>query len=101
MPKPNTLHDLLIDGQVSLHDIENIARTVFDGKTRNTGALAPEGYVLTACSYDDLPKHIQDFVRKAFSYFTVENVFDAGTDDDEPEDEFIPKPGNVIGSEEG
>ena len=82
MSKPNTLHDLLIDGQVSLQDIENIARTVFDGRIKTTGFPAPEGYVMTAGSYDDLPEHIQSFVRKAFFYFTVENVFDAAGADD-------------------
>lgn len=74
MNKPKTLHDLLIGQHISLREVEDIARTVFDGKTTAAG---PEGYVMTACAYDDLPEHIRQFVRKAFLSFTVENVLDA------------------------
>ena len=79
MGKPKTLHDLLIRQLVSLKEIEDIARTVFDGVTTAAG---PEGYVMTACKYDDIPDHIKPFVRKAFFSFTIENVFDAAEDTD-------------------
>jgi hypothetical protein len=78
MSKPKTIHDLLIGQHISLRDVEDIARNVFDGKTTSAG---PEGYVITACSYDDLPNHIRDFVRKAFFFFAVENVLDANDGD--------------------
>jgi hypothetical protein len=73
MSKPSTLKDLLVGQHISLREVEDIARTVFDGETTAAG---PEGYVITACRYDDLPDHIQQFVRKAFLSFTVENVLD-------------------------
>ncbi len=82
MNKPKTLHDLLIGQHISLRDVEDIARTVFDGKTTAAG---PEGYIITACSYDDLPDHIKQYVRKAFFSFTVENVLDARGPEDRRE----------------
>ena len=80
MSKPKTLHDLLIGQHINLREVDDIARTVFDGVTTGAG---PEGYMMTACKYDDLPQHIRDFTRKAFLYFTVENVLDANEDDAE------------------
>lgn len=84
MSKPSTMLDLLRDGHVGLNDVRTVAREIFDGKTTGAG---PEGYVITACSYDDLPEHVQGFVNKAILAFTVENVLDAGEpggDEDEP-----------------
>lgn len=78
MSKPKTLHDLLIGQHIGLREVEDIARTVFDGKTTMAG---PEGYLVTACRYDDLPKHIRQYVRKAFFYFTIENVLDVNVGD--------------------
>ena len=78
MSKPKTLKDLLIGQHISLREVEDIARSVFDGETTMAG---PEGYLVTACKYDDLPQHIRDFVRKAFLSFTVKNVLDADVDE--------------------
>ena len=83
MNKPKTLHDLLIGQHISLREIEDIARTVFDGKTTGAG---PEGYIITACHYDDLPKHIKEYTRKAFFSFTVENILDAATEEPSEDD---------------
>jgi len=96
MNKPKTLHDLLIGQHISLREIDDIARTVFDGKTTAAG---PEGYVITACVYDDLPDHIRQFVRKAFLSFTIENVLDASepfTIDDNGEAECVPQADDEI-----
>lgn len=82
MSKPETVKDLFIGQHISLSDVEDLARAVFDGKTTAAG---PEGYVVTAALYDDLPDHIRDFVRKAFMFFSVENVLDADEADDEPD----------------
>ena len=72
--KPNTLKDLMTDGHLSLHEVHNIARTMFDGETTTAG---PEGYVITAVSFDDLPPHVQGFIAKAILEFKVENILDA------------------------
>ena len=82
MSKPETLHDLHLDGQFSLRDADAIARTIFDGENELVESESPEGYVVTACAYDDLPEHIQGFIRKAILAFTVENVLDAADADD-------------------
>ena len=79
MSKPNTLLDLLRDGHVGLNEINTIARTLFTNATTMAG---PEGYLVTGVNFDDLPDHVQGFIRKAILQFTVENVLDAG----EPED---------------
>ena len=88
MSKPQTLHDLHLDGQFSLQDAEKIARTIFDGTNELLESESPAGYIVTACAYDDLPQHIRDFVRKAILSFTIENVFDAADyDEADAEDE--------------
>ncbi len=74
MNKPETLKDLMIGQHIGRNEIEAIARTMFDGKTTAAG---PEGYIITAVAYDDLPKHVRDFVMKAILEFSVENVLDA------------------------
>jgi hypothetical protein len=78
MNKPNTLKDLLIGSHISLQEVDTIARSIFDGETTAAG---PEGYVITAVNYDDLPEHVQGFVRKAVLEFRVENVLDVAEDD--------------------
>lgn len=83
MSKPKTVKDLFIGQHISLNDVEDLARAVFDGET---SAAGPDGYIVTACKYDDLPRHIREFTRKAFMYFTVENVLDAAEDNDEAEE---------------
>lgn len=82
MDKPNTLRDLLAAGHISLTDVRNIARMVFNGETTAAGPAEGgiEGYVLTACKFDDLPEHVQGFVIKAILAFGVENVLDAEND---------------------
>lgn len=79
MSKPETLRDLLAGGHIDLAEVRVIARSLFDGKTTAAG---PEGYVITAVAYEDLPDHVQGFINKAILAFSVENVLDAGSDDD-------------------
>lgn len=74
MNKPETLKDLMVGQYIGRNEIESIARTFFDGKTTAAG---PEGYVITAVSYDDLPAHVQGFILKAILEFKIENVLDA------------------------
>ena len=82
MSKPNTMLDLLTEGHIGRTDIEAIARALFTDATTVAG---PEGYLVTGVNYDDLPDHVQDFIRKAILQFTVENVLDAGEPEDDPE----------------
>ena len=73
MGKPTNLKDLLRDGHITLGEVRKIARDIFDGET---SAAGPEGYVVTAAKFDDLPDHVQGFIVKGILEFTVENVFD-------------------------
>ena len=82
MTKPVTLHDLLMGDHVTLRDVDDIARAMFDGNEKYYGL---SGYVLTASSYDNLPEHVRAFVRKAVFSFSVENVFDAVEEGDVPQ----------------
>lgn len=77
MAKPNTLKDLLTEGHITLGDVKKIARDIFDGETTGAG---PEGYLLTAAKFDDLPNHVQGFIVKAILEFKVENVLDKPRD---------------------
>ena len=82
MSKPKTLMDLLIGQHINLSEINTIARALFTDETTMAG---PEGYLVTGVNFDDLPDHVQGFIRKAILRFTVENVLDANeTDDDDP-----------------
>jgi len=85
MNKPETLRDLLGGGHISITEVDKIISnsTLFDGVTTSAG---PEGYVITAVAYNDLPEHVRGFIRKAVLAFTVENVLDASEDEDEEED---------------
>lgn len=82
MNKPSNLKDLMIGGHIGRSEIDAIARTLFDGKT---AAAGPEGYIITAVAYDDLPKHVRDFILKAILEFSVENILDANELADEPD----------------
>lgn len=94
MSKPNTLKDLLRDGHISLGEVRSIAKDIFDGETTAAG---PEGYVITACKFEDLPDHVQGFIVKGILEFSVENVFDAKEDEPvEDEEDFEPP---TVGSE--
>jgi hypothetical protein len=83
LKKPATLKDLLAGGHISLGAVDKFARTIFDGKT-SAAVEGIDGYVVTACNYDDLPEGVRSFVRKAVLEFGVENVLDAA-EEDEPE----------------
>ena len=74
MTKPNTMLDLLSEGHIGLNEVTAIARALFNDATTMAG---PEGYLVTGVNYDDLPDHVQGFIRKAILQFTVENVLDA------------------------
>jgi len=76
--KPNNLKDLLKDGHITHGEVRNIAKGIFDGETTAAG---PEGYIITASKFDDLPDHVQGFIIKGILEFTVENVLDAGADE--------------------
>ena len=80
--KPNNLKDLLRDGHITLGEVRNIAKSIFDGKTTAAG---PEGYIITASKLEDLPEHVVGFIIKGILEFTVENVLDAATQDAEAE----------------
>jgi hypothetical protein len=79
MSKPEKLMDLLREGHISLGEVRKIASDIFDGETTAAG---PEGYVITAAKWDELPDHVQGFIVKGILQFKVENVLDAA---DEPE----------------
>lgn len=82
MTKPNTLKDLLAEGHISLSEVRVIARGMFDGETTAAG---PEGYIITAANFDDLPDSARQFIVKGILEFKVKNVLDAS--DDEPEED--------------
>lgn len=84
MSKPETLRDLLAGGHINLTEVRVIARSIFDGETTAAG---PDGYIIKAVAYDDLPDHVQGFINKAILAFSVENVLDAGSDDEEDSDD--------------
>lgn len=88
LKKPEKLIDLLSGGHISIGAVEKIARQIFNGTT--TAAVEGlEGYIVTACSYDDLPEGVRSFLRKAILQFGVENILDgAGADEDEAEEEY-------------
>jgi hypothetical protein len=88
MSKPNTLHDLHLDGQFSLADADNIGRDIFDGNRAVPGGL--DGYLVTTCDYDDLPDHVKGFVRKAILAFNVENILDAGKPEHGSDEDYKP-----------
>jgi hypothetical protein len=75
MNKPSTMLDLLKDGHIGLNEVNAIARAMFTNATTMAG---PEGYLVTSVNFDDLPEHVQGFIRKAILQFTVENILDAG-----------------------
>ena len=79
MSKPETLHDLLIGQHINLSEVNTIARALFTDEITMAG---PEGYLVTGVNFDDLPEHVQGFVRKAILRFSVENVLDAKEPDD-------------------
>lgn len=83
MPKPNTMLDLLKDGYINLGEVNVIARAIFNVETTMAG---PEGYLVTSVNFDDLPDHVQQFVRKAILQFTVENILDANEPDETADD---------------
>ena len=75
MSKPETLKDLLAEGHISKSEIRAIAKTIFDGVTKGAG---PEGYLITAAKFDDLPEGTKQHIVKAILEFKVENVFEHG-----------------------
>ena len=75
--KPETLKDLLGEGHIEVGEIRKIARGIFDGETTAAG---PEGYLITAANFDDLPDACQQFIIKAVLEFHVTNVLDAAED---------------------
>ncbi len=104
--KPETLKDLLAGGHITLGEVRNIAKSLFDGETTAAG---PEGYIITAVALDKLPDHVQQFIVKAILEFRVTNVLDVvninlvdgednvislaeaqRTDDDDPSGEMSP-----------
>lgn len=90
MNKPSTMLDLLKDNHIGLNEVNIIARALFTDATTMAG---PEGYLVTGVNFDDLPEHVQGFIRKAILQFTVENILDAGEPSDNAEevDEAIPE----------
>jgi len=79
MTKPQTLRNLKEGGYIGLHEIETIARQLFDGKITVSGV---EGYIVTLAHFDDLPESAQSFIRKAVLASTVENILDVESVDD-------------------
>lgn len=81
MSKPIILKDLLREGHITLSEVRKIARDIFNGKTTAAG---PEGYIITAAKFEDLPEHVQGFIVKGILEFKVENVLEAHEDFEPP-----------------
>jgi hypothetical protein len=73
MSKPNTMLDLKIGGHISSTDVTAIARAIFNTELVLDG---PEGYTVTGVNFDELPRHVREFIEKAILQFTVTNVLD-------------------------
>lgn len=85
MSKPTNLKELMEAGHLTKEEVRGIARSMFDGKTTAAG---PEGYVITAVSFDDLDERLQQYIIKVLLQFPIENVLDAADDSEvEPEAE--------------
>ena len=84
MSKPETLMDLLKEGHVGMNEVNTLARAIFNDTITMAG---PEGYLVTGVNFDDLPDHVQGFIRKAILRFSVENILDAKEDDDDQKDD--------------
>lgn len=86
MPKPNTIKDLMAAGDVSRHDVEEVARVIFNSDEVNYPASdaldAP--YDVTLPDFDNLPDAARQFVIKALLECTVVNTLDRVRD---PSDE--------------
>lgn len=82
--KPKIIKDLLAGGHITIGDVKNIARSIFDGNNTadGTGQGGLEGYVITACKFDDLAEHIQGFLVKAILEFNVQNFLDVKSEAD-------------------
>lgn len=82
--KPKIIKDLLSSGHITIGDTKNIARSIFDGHNtaEGTGQGGLEGYVITACKFDELAEHIQGFIIKAILEFQVQNFLDVKTEAD-------------------
>lgn len=75
---PKTLHDLFVGQYISLGEVHAIARALFTDATTMAG---PEGYLVTGVNFDDLPKHVRDYITKGIMQFTVKNVIDANAEE--------------------
>jgi len=84
--KPKIIKDLLAGGHITSGDVKNIARSMFDGKNTadGTGQGGLEGYIITACTFDELPDHVQGFIVKAILEFKVQNFLDVKEEADNP-----------------
>jgi len=82
--KPKIIKDLLANGHITVGDVKNIARSIFDGHNTadGTGQGGLEGYIITACVFDDLPDHVQGFIVKAVLEFKVQNFLDVKSEAD-------------------
>ena len=74
MSKPTTLKDLMIAEGLTTGDVQKIARGIFNGDTEL--AHGPEGYVVIAPKWDDLPTLAKDFIVKALLESHIMNVLD-------------------------
>lgn len=84
--KPKIIKDLLAGGHITIGDVRNIARSIFDGHNtaEGTGQGGLEGYVITACDFDSLPDHVQGFLVKAILEFSVQNFLDVKEEASKP-----------------
>jgi hypothetical protein len=73
MSKPSNLKELLRDGHISIGEVCKIAESIFDGQTTSAG---PEGYMITAVHFEDLPNHVRGFILKGILEFKVQNILD-------------------------
>ncbi len=87
--KPKIIKDLLAGGHITIGDVRNVARSIFDGENTadGTGQGGLEGYVITACMFDELPDHVQGFLVKAILEFKVQNFLDVKSEADNPASE--------------
>lgn len=83
MSKPDTLQDLITNGVAGNRDVEDIARLLFDGARIFTG---PNGHQTVIVAYDRLPDACKQFIRKAISMSSVQNILDVNEEEDDEKD---------------
>lgn len=84
MPKIETLKDLMIASDLSMGEVRNLTKLVFDGESTLTQDVLP--YNITMPKFEDMADHIQQFLIKAMLEAKIVNLFDQFTPEEDADD---------------